>query len=346
MDFDCKCKRAWRVFETVNVKILIVKLGAAGDVLRTTALAEAIANRYKNSQIDWLTEESMAELLVGNSRLRNVFYISEPEKWLGQHYDLIINLDADYEISHAITEMKPKRIIGTYTSNGELLYTKDSSYWFDMSLLSKHGKEKADLLKANNRKSYQKIWHDIIGLSDKKHRPHFPLDARHRKFASSFARYHGIKPKNRVIAVNTGAGQRWLHKKLGIADTVRLLNHVNNREPENKILLMGGPTEALRNFKIRRQAPFVIDATTRSMRELASMIYLCDTLITTDSLPLHIGTALGKKVIAFFSPTSPWEIELYDNGAKVLPTKGCLACYHHKCPRPPQYDLKNISELI
>jgi heptosyltransferase-2 len=43
----------------------------------------------------------------------------------------------------------------------------------------------------------------------------------------------------------------------------------------------------------------------------------CDTIITLDSLGLHIALALNKNVIALFGPTNSKEVELFDKGEKV-----------------------------
>jgi len=43
---------------------------------------------------------------------------------------------------------------------------------------------------------------------------------------------------------------------------------------------------------------------------------ICDVIVTSDSMALHVGVAMGIYVIALFGPTSPAEIELFGNGQK------------------------------
>ena len=52
-------------------------------------------------------------------------------------------------------------------------------------------------------------------------------------------------------------------------------------------------------------------------------------LITADTLALHIGTALNKKIIALFGPSSISEIELFNRGIKVSAPADCK-CYYNK----------------
>lgn len=46
------------------MKILIVKIGAIGDVLRTTSILKGLKGKYKGAEIDWLTSKNgLFELL-------------------------------------------------------------------------------------------------------------------------------------------------------------------------------------------------------------------------------------------------------------------------------------------
>src|SRR4030095_1234830 len=54
--------------------------------------------------------------------------------------------------------------------------------------------------------------------------------------------------------------------------------------------------------------------------EFAGLVGLCDTLLVSDSLALHLAVALSVRVVAFFAPTSAAEIELYGRGEKVVST--------------------------
>lgn len=326
--------------------ILIVKLGAAGDVVRTTSFLPGLKKKYGKVAIDWLTERHMEVLLAGNPYLRTIFFIDEPAAWQDHRYDLVINLDADYEVCRIIGTVPHGKLIGTYAHEGKIAYTPDSAMWFDMSLLSRHGKERADLLKIKNRRSYQDMWHEIMGLPGSTARPQFLLDKHDHTLARAFAKSHRIKPSDTIIGLNTGAGNKWIHKKLSIPQTTAILKRLHHKYPKAKFLIIGGPTEARRNARIAQAVPQAYNATARSIKELGAIIHLCSTVVTSDSLPLHIATALEKKVVAFFAPTSPWEIELYDQGHKVLPTTPCLACYHRQCPVAPKFDLDEIVRYV
>jgi heptosyltransferase-2 len=67
--------------------------------------------------------------------------------------------------------------------------------------------------------------------------------------------------------------------------------------------------------------------------EYIDWINSCKSVITQDSLGLHIALALKKKVIGLFGPTDPQEVYLYGCGQIVYPKQKCdsMPCYSPTC---------------
>lgn len=330
------------------MRILIVKIGAAGDVLRTTALLPGLKQKYPQSHIDWLTETAQHDILTGNPDIDTIFRIDAlPYTFKHRAYDIVINLDEEPDACHVISSIKTKRIIGTYLKDGNIRYSPSSAPRFDMSRISKFGITHADRLKKKNRKTYQEMCYEMLGIPFQKQRPSIHITPNDRTFAAQFASTHGIQADNLVIGISSSAGPRWPNKRLSISETIRLIRLLHKRKPKAKLLLLGGPGEAVRNSEIHSQCPTTIDTGCHhSIKRFAALIGLCSTLITSDSFPLHIATALSKRVVAFFGPTSPWEIELYENGKKILPKSGCVACFKPKCIVPLKYDIQSIARAV
>ncbi len=329
------------------MNILIIKLAAIGDVIRTTSILPGLKEKYQSSKIDWITKKESFDILKNNNLIKKTYLIENDINGIKDNeYGLIINLDDDLDACKLVSNIKSKNIIGAYLDNENRTYTKDSAPWFDMGLISKFRKEKADQLKAQNKKTYQEIMYEILDLNYKKQEPILILN--NNEFANTFSKNNNIKNEDLVIGINTGAGGRWQDKKLSVEQTAELINKLNNENinGENiKLLLFGGPEEKDRNQKIMDLVKTkIIDAgCDNSLMDFASLVNLCNILITSDSLAMHIGTALKKKIVCFFAPTSPQEIELYNRGIKIIPKKGCVCCYKSKCDIPPQW---NINEFV
>ena len=330
------------------MKILIIKLGAIGDVIRTTSILPGLKSKYKNCKIDWVTKKESFDVLKNNNLVDEIYLIDNDKKIKNKKYDLVVCLDDDLDACRLASGINSKKIIGAYLKNNQRIYTKNSSLWFDMGLLSRFGKQKADALKAKNKKTYQEIMYMILGLKYKKQEPILILDKESLQSAKKFIKKNKIKKSGLIIGINTGAGGRWEDKKLSIEKTAELIDELNNKIKNVKLILFGGPEEKERNEEIKKNIKTkIIDAgCDNSLMEFASLVNLCNVLVTSDSLALHVGVALEKKIVIFFGPTSSSEIELYSRGIKIIPKKGCLCCYKPKCDITPEYDVNEITNAV
>lgn len=132
---------------------LIIKLGATGDVVRTTTLL-----RKLDGAITWITAAKNAVLLRGLERDVRCVSWEARDSVAGTEYDLVINLEDDRETGAFLQKLRFKQLFGAYLdSEGSLRYTEDSRGWFDLSIISRFGLEQANQLKFHNRKTYQEL---------------------------------------------------------------------------------------------------------------------------------------------------------------------------------------------
>ena len=331
------------------MQVLIIKLGAIGDVIRTTSIIQGLKSKYRNSRIDWMTKKESFDILRNNNLIEKIYLIgSNLQELKNKNYDLVISLDDEGDACKLASSVKYKKIIGAFLDNGKRVYTKDSSEWFDMGLISRFGKQKADELKAKNKKTYQQIMYGILGLKYEKQEPVLRLNDKESEFGKNFASKSNIGKKDLVIGINTGAGGRWEDKKLSVEETAELIDKLNDQIKNFKIILFGGPEEKERNENIKKSVKTkIIDAgCSNSLMEFASLVNLCNVLVTSDSLALHIGTALKKKIVVFFYPTSESEIELYSRGIKIIGKGKDYCSYKPKCAYPPKWNIGEIVDAV
>jgi len=330
------------------MRALIIKLGAIGDVIRTTSILSGLKEKYKGCSIEWVTKKESFDVLKNNKLIDKVHLISDFKKLQNKKYDLVICLDDENEACELASSVSFKKIIGAYLDNGKKIYTQDSSQWFDMGLISRFGKPKADELKAKNKKTYREIMYSILDLNYKKQEPMLVLNVKELGFGKKFSKKNNIMEDGLVIGINTGAGGRWEDKKLSIEKTAELIDKLNNELKNVKIILFGGPEETERNKKIKNLVKTeIIDAGCgNSLMEFASLVNLCKILVTSDSLALHVGVALKKKIICYFYPTSASEIELYERGTKIIWEGKSYCSYQPKCEYPPKIEIEKIIEAV
>jgi heptosyltransferase II len=142
------------------MNVLIIKLGATGDVVRTTPLL-----RRLSGSVTWITAAKNAVLLDGLSDSLRHFSWEARARALDIPYDLAINLEDTLEVAMFLKTVRPAEIFGAYSdSSQQLRYTDNSRCWFDLSLISSYGRQEADRLKLLNRQTYQELIFTGLGL--------------------------------------------------------------------------------------------------------------------------------------------------------------------------------------
>ena len=309
------------------MRILLVKLGAIGDVLRTTALLSGLSEKYQPAEIDWITSDISRELLEWNSYLHRVFAWEERDGV--NNYDLVIGLEDEKDVCRFVSTLNAKGVVGAYLEKGKIVYTP--SAWFDMSMISSLGLERANELKKKNQKSYQQHMADLLGIRVSPYV--FKLIPEEIEAGRKLIRELGISKSDRVIGINTGAGRRWPQKSWGIEQTIDLVKLIKNKLGAVSLIL-GGIDERERNKAITHETGMP-EAGVHSLRGFASVIDQCQLLLSSDSLALHFGIALKKRLVILFGPTSAAEIEVYGLGEKLTAPVDCVTCYKKECEVKP-----------
>lgn len=335
---------------TAVTTILVVKTGALGDVLRTTSILPGLAERHPGCRITWVTAPAAVDLVRLNPLVAEVIAldVKAPERLAEVHRDLartswdrVLSFDDEEPLCRLATGLRTKHLSGAYlTEDGRRAYTLDVGPWFDMGLLSVHGKTRADQMKVENQKSHPAIFAEMLGIRMGK--PTLVLDERARAFGDAFAARHAVGAHGRVIGLNTGAGGRWHSKTLSVEKTAALAR-ILDRELGGRVtfVLLGGPGEVERNQAIvaalANEVRLVDAGCDNPMLDFAAIVSKCGLLVTSDSLALHVALALDVRCVVFFAPTSAAEIELYGLGEKVVSTAPDYCSYK------PDADVSSIT---
>jgi ADP-heptose:LPS heptosyltransferase len=330
----CRCEH----YEAVEHRILIVKLDAMGDVLRTTALLPALAAAHPRAAITWITRRESKPLLERNPYLAEVLTYGEDAlvQLETRTFDRVINLDAGKTSAALATTAKATRKDGfVLDPRGYVQPTNAAARrWLEMGVF--------DDLKRQGTRTYQDLMAEIIDLGGHPHGYVLELTDNERAAAMSHLWRLGVDFKRPLIGLNTGAGRRWELKQWredGYRDLVARLA----RRHDAQFVLLGGPEERERHERLRQASnQLLLDAgCDNPVRHFAALVGACDLVVTGDTLAMHLSLALGRRTIVLFGPTSSAEIELYGLGEKVVPTMDCLSCYKMTCDFVP-----NCMDLI
>jgi ADP-heptose:LPS heptosyltransferase len=257
------------------MNVLIIKLGATGDVVRTTPLL-----RRLDGAVSWITAENNIALLEGIDRKVRCVSWENRKRVADTTYDLVINLEDDRETSSFLKELKFKQLFGAHlNAQDRLAYTSDSRDWFDLSLISIYGREEADRLKLLNRRTYQELIFEGLGLGFCGEPYYLPP-----------ARPTGLQGD---VAISSTAGAVWPMKQWAYYD-----------ELKHELELAG--------LKVN-----ILQSRPTLLEHLADVQgHRC--LVSGDSLPMHLALGSGVRCVSIFTCTSPWEIYGYGLQKKIV----------------------------
>lgn len=313
-------------YKLISYKILIIKLDAVGDVLRTTSILKPLKKKYPDSYIDWCTRKNSIELFRNNPLVDEVITIEDDALFRinAEEYDIAINLDTSKLSSAIAANASAKEKFGfVLNKKGYVEATSNAAqHWLEMSAF--------DDVKKANTKSYQQIMYEILGLNLPIATPIIHISDNERKRIAAKKFVKNISQKKPVIGLNIGVGTKWPSKGWPLERWQELIKKLGNSK--YNLLLLGGPEEVAIIKQLKKEHNFLVDTgCDNSLLEFAAIVDLCDLVITSDTLALHIATALDKKIIALFGPTSASEIELYGKGIKLSSPDGCKCFYRKYC---------------
>lgn len=319
------------------MNILIVKTSAIGDVTHTLPALHALHKHYPTAKIDWLVEESAADLVIGHPHLNRVL-VSKRKKWLADFkkglwrqsitesisfikeirkvkYDLLIDFQGLLKSSIFIALSRAVRKVGFAKGMEHAecshLFLNEKIPPVDMNI---HAVERETVL-------LQAIGIDEVGEY------HLFVDDYQNKQIEALLKENGIESATPFIAINpltTWPTKHWQKKKFAeLADKILKKGIVP--------IFTGGKDDIVGVAKIISQMEeggAINMAGKTSLKTLAALDEKALLVVCTDTGPMHIAAAKNRPVVAIFGPTAPWRTGPYGKKHKVvrldLPCSPCL----------------------
>lgn len=291
------------------IKILIIKLGAKGDVVRTLPLLKAIKKQYPDSQIHWLTKPESKEILALVPEINNLHVLPEYPRL---DFDILYNLDVEEEATSIAMNLKSNKKLGFYSDQGYPSAFNISAEYYLNTIFD-------DELKKNNKKTYQQMMFEASELIYTKENYCLVLDKKTLDYASDFKKTNNIKDE--LIGIHMGASSRWPSKAWHKDNLKEFIKLAKNKGYE--IVLLAGASEAQKQEEIARELSekgidVLKNNPNNSDKEFAAIVNICDKIVCADSYALHIALSLNKPTIALFFCTSPYEVEGYGLLTKLV----------------------------
>lgn len=293
-------------------KILIIRLGALGDVVLTTVIASAIKSKHPEYEIHYLTQVEIAPVLENHPDIDKIItwdtknrksikqLLQTGLKLFKERYDIVFNLTyALRNVILSIMSLSKKIVFRKYTKG---------SWVEDFFMTAK-----------SVIKDIEKPERLYLGVNS---------DAENKinDYLSNFSRPY-------IAVVPGGATDR---SRQG-----RIWNIKNWQTLINEILEIYGGTVFVCGSKSERKyheqltgKNIIITSGDYNIAESSALLKHSDILISGDTGPLHIASAHNIKTLALLGSTSPDKIKPYGvNGHYISSNGECKYCWEKKCQK-------------
>jgi ADP-heptose:LPS heptosyltransferase len=335
----------------MGARIIVLKLGAIGDALRTTPILSALARAHPIQHITWVTDHQSIPILSGNP-LIDILLTTDPKEIsiiLPQQFDILLSLDKALPTISLAMQLNARIRRGYAMSPWGTLDIFNESARYSLAL----GLDD-DLKFRINEKTYQQTIYEIAELPYQRDPYIYDLTEEARSAGADVIRDSGGSLEGLKIGLNTGCGDVFATKKWPDAHFIQLAQLIH-QHLNAQVFLLGGPAEQESNrVMMEKLRGAALNTGLNPLGTFAGILSHMDIIVTSDSMALHLGLAVGSRAIGLFGPTCSREIDYYNHGRSLIGIADCSPCYRTKCIYPescmakirPEEVLAAIAEFL
>jgi len=303
-----------------------------GDLVMATPILADLRTKWPDARITAMCQSNVAHLLQHDPNIDEVYSFRRPSGWIhrSQHLEIIEELQR-----------------GAYDLGILLTNSFSSAWWFWRGKVQNRigfaGNARSFLLNKSlpfpkkQAKQHQVVTYKQLllplGIPISSTKPALYVAPDEKAAALELlAKLHIDPSQQNVIGINPGAAygsaKCWLPERFRAVATKLL------QDPKNVILFFGdGTGTPLVNSICTDMPERVVNlAGKTSLRELMALIQSCKVLLTNDSGPMHIASALGTPLVALFGSTNDIATGPYNGGTIINKRVECSPCYKRVCP--------------
>jgi len=310
-------------------RILIIKLGAIGDVVLATPSLRAIRKHFPNAQLTLLVGRDAVEL-VQNCPYLDDLVVYDPSRKDRRGSRRL-------RLSSELRRRGFDRVI-------DLQNNKTSQLLSYLSLAPKrYGFDRGPFrflvnFKIKDPGAMPPVEHQgkllsLLGIQEMDPTLEVWTRPKDEEAVDRFLHQEWLAGNEPLVGVNLGGSPRWETKRWPVEYIAALCDRL--AQDRIRVVVTGSEREKALLQKLLSQVrtkPIVAVGKT-NLPELACLIRRCRAFVTVDSAPMHIAASVNVPVIAFFGPTDPRRHFPPTEKGTVLNKKvKCHPCYRCRCP--------------
>jgi heptosyltransferase-1 len=303
--------------------ILLIRLGAMGDIIMSSALIPALRNTFPEARITWLTSAAQADLLTQNPRLNQVYLWQGRRQWptwkIAREF-LAMRKTLRQESFDWVLDLQGLLKSGVFAgiSGGQFrigLGSREGSQWFMSQVI-----ERRSDFDERIGSEYLKLAL-TLGLETGEFAMDIPVSAQADAEAQELLRQSGVPENFAVFCPFTTRPQKhWLDERWGeLAEQLR-------QHSSLPAVLLGAPADVPRSQGIcGDRIRFNLTGKT-NLQHCAAILRRARLAIGVDTGLTHLGIAQRTPTLALFGSTRPY-LDSASPGGKVLyQARPCSPC--------------------
>ncbi len=320
-------------------KILVCRLSAIGDAVRTVPSVAALRKVFPDCEIHWLIEDRCADILL-NLEYVDKFKIVPRRKW--KKLGVLGKVKAYFEFVDK--ELKAENYDIYIDFHGIL---KSGLYGFFAKIPARIGYSKPIAKELNTFFTNFKVRGESAHISryernfliplyfDKtlnQTQPKLPVEPEQREFVSKWLRENKVNEKEFFFIYPgtsaKGRYKRWMPERYG-----KLAAMLYEKYKLPSVVGWGPGEEEIVEKVISRSKGKALKIPLTTMKQLAAFIEKAYMFIGGDTGPMHISSMVGTPVVTIFGPSDP----VINKPAEFTPFKivyanwHCSPCRNKKC---------------
>ncbi len=322
----------------VPEKILVIRLSAIGDAVRTAPAVYAIRRTFPDAVIHWLVEDRCADILTDFPMVDKLKLVPRRiwkkmgilkrissffcfiRKLRRENYDLVVDFHGILKSGLYGRLSGCKRRIG---------YPKEIAKEWNTLFTNEKIPAVSGPLSRYTRNFLMARYFDTNVTEIN---PGLPVSSDDKQIAQDFLAKYGIGLQSAVF-LYPGTSARGRYKRWAPGNYAKLSDMIQLKL-QMPVLIGWGPGEEEivdQLMENASEAPVILPATT--MKELAAFIGASRVFIGGDTGPMHIASLMGTPVVTIFGPSDP----VINKPARFTPFRivtasvDCSPCRNKKC---------------
>ncbi len=293
-------------------RVLLIRLGAVGDVLRTLPALHLIRASYPGTHLSWIVEDPARELLVDHPELDEVIVFPRremaqaaarphtlprrvaalAETLRGRRFSVAVDFQGSFKSGLLARLSGARRRLGFAPG-----HCREFSFLFTNEWVRPRQRYV-------NRVERNLVMAEQMGATGDA--IEIVLTERPDERGAAEMLLRSFNPEGRpIVLLSPGTSRRQRWKRWPTEHYCRLASHLRSAVGALPLVAWGPGEEGLAQSIVSGSRGDAVAAPPTSLRLLAAILRRCSLFVGADTGPMHLAWGVGCPVVALFGPTDP-----------------------------------------